>query len=164
MHPSAKPVAEIFLFNNALFELASESLNEAESETQLAEHTNSIKWLMGHCVAGRVLVCSTMGVEIASETAKLYSQPIHESPEATHPTLDELNQEWKAITRKLLPTLASMTEQKLKTAPPETFPTAESTTIAALAFLAQHESYHLGQISYIRRQLGKKGLVDLLLS
>ena len=80
------------------------------------------------------------------------------------PTLVEIGKEFDQITPRLVRSLAMLDEKKLLTAPSSPFPTAEKTTLAAIAFLLQHESYHIGQASYIRRLLGKTGLVDKLLS
>jgi uncharacterized damage-inducible protein DinB len=36
----------------------------------------------------------------------------------------------------------------------QALPGADGTVLGALAFLAQHESYHVGQVALLRRQLG----------
>ena len=163
MHASAKPIAEIFLFNYSLIENSVADLSESESANQSKPGINSITWLIGHCLAGRVLACSIMGLQIESESAKLFNGNILDSDVSSLPTPSDLLAEIRTVTKALLPKLAGMQADELKTAPKEFFPTAENTTLAALAFLAQHESYHIGQISLLRRQLGKDGLVDLLL-
>jgi uncharacterized damage-inducible protein DinB len=38
------------------------------------------------------------------------------------------------------------------------FPVGDSTPIGMLTFLAQHDSYHVGQAAFIRRQLGKPAM------
>jgi uncharacterized damage-inducible protein DinB len=35
------------------------------------------------------------------------------------------------------------------------FPLGDSSRLGLVAYLVQHDSYHLGQIGFIRRQLGK---------
>jgi uncharacterized damage-inducible protein DinB len=35
------------------------------------------------------------------------------------------------------------------------FPLEDTSRLGLIAFLAQHDAYHLGQIGFIRRQLGK---------
>lgn len=34
----------------------------------------------------------------------------------------------------------------------------DSTRLGLIAFLAQHDSYHLGQIAFLRRQFGKAAM------
>jgi uncharacterized damage-inducible protein DinB len=38
------------------------------------------------------------------------------------------------------------------------FPIGDSTSLGFLAFLAQHESYHVGQAGFVRRQLGRPAM------
>jgi uncharacterized damage-inducible protein DinB len=38
------------------------------------------------------------------------------------------------------------------------FPVPDPTPLGMLAFLAQHDSYHVGQVAFLRRQLGKPAM------
>ncbi len=50
--------------------------------------------------------------------------------------------------------LSGLTADDLDAPTAQGFPIPDGTAIDALAFLAQHDSYHLGQVSFLRRQLG----------
>ena len=51
-----------------------------------------------------------------------------------------------------------MTEAELSESNVHRFPLGDSTRLGLIAFLVQHDSYHLGQIAFLRRQLGKPAM------
>ena len=52
----------------------------------------------------------------------------------------------------LAATLAGAPAELLNESSPQRFPIADSTRLGAIAFLAQHESYHVGQLALLARQ------------
>jgi uncharacterized damage-inducible protein DinB len=51
-----------------------------------------------------------------------------------------------------------LTDADLAAKAPFQFPVDDDTILGVIAFMAMHESYHIGQLSAIRRQLGLPGL------
>ena len=51
-----------------------------------------------------------------------------------------------------------MTEAELSESNVHRFPLGDSTRLGLIAFLVQHDSYHLGQIAFLRRQLAKPAM------
>jgi uncharacterized damage-inducible protein DinB len=161
MHQSLKPLVEIVLFNNALFKVCTGDISEAESVVPPSTDTNSFKWVLGHIVTGRFVLADLCGVK---KDLPWNGEFMAATASKNLPGLPEIVSTFDTLTPQLLRTLAVLDEKALQTSPSSPYPTAEKTTLAAIAFLLQHESYHLGQLSYIRRFLAKKGLVDKLLS
>ena len=54
--------------------------------------------------------------------------------------------------------LAERTAEQLTRPNVHRFPLGDSTELGLLAFLVQHDSYHVGQMGFIRRQLGKPAM------
>ena len=75
------------------------------------------------------------------------------------PSLDELKKAWEDISTKMNKRLEEVTEDELSKEPPWQPPVDEKTIRGAIAFLSLHESYHVGQMAYIRRLLGYDQLV-----
>jgi uncharacterized damage-inducible protein DinB len=71
------------------------------------------------------------------------------------PTLDEIRTAWLAVSAHLQRLLGRLTEADLSEPNVHRFPLGDSTRLGLIAFLAQHDSYHLGQVGFLRRQLGK---------
>lgn len=160
MHATLKPLIEIILLNNALFKVAYGDITETEADQHPAESVNNLKWTLGHIVTGRSLMVELAGGKSTSPFDGIFMTATHDKEV---PNLPEIVSQFDEITQTLMRRMALMKEKDLATAPSSAFPTAEKSTLAALAFLLQHESYHLGQTSYIRRLLNKEGLVDRLM-
>jgi uncharacterized damage-inducible protein DinB len=74
-------------------------------------------------------------------------------------TLDQVRTAWLAISAHLLTTLESLTTEELDTPKAPRFPITDTTPLGMIAFLTQHDSYHIGQVGFVRRQLGKPAMV-----
>jgi len=51
-----------------------------------------------------------------------------------------------------------MSAEDLAQANADRFPLADGTRLGMIAFLVQHDSYHVGQMAFLRRQLGKPAM------
>ena len=71
------------------------------------------------------------------------------------PSLAEIRSAWQAVSTHVQAVLAELTPSDLAEPNVHRFPLEDTTRLGMIAFLAQHDSYHLGQIAFIRRQLGK---------
>jgi uncharacterized damage-inducible protein DinB len=72
--------------------------------------------------------------------------------------VDEIRSAWRAVSAHLQEALASLAGSDLAQPNAHRFPLADSTLLGLIAFLAQHDSYHLGQLAFLRRQLGKPAM------
>lgn len=70
------------------------------------------------------------------------------------PTVDEILGAWERVSAELGPALEEMTAEALASDAPFSFPVDDDTLLGMLAFLTQHEVYHVGQIGMIRRAHG----------
>ena len=71
------------------------------------------------------------------------------------PPLSEIQAAWTKAAHLLRDRLAALTRGRLWTAPSNIrFPLANGTLLATLTFLVQHDSYHLGQLSLLRKYCG----------
>jgi uncharacterized damage-inducible protein DinB len=79
---------------------------------------------------------------------------------AAYPSPEALASAWKDVTAALEAALESATdEQVAKPASHPGPPTADGKLSGTIRFLAWHETYHVGQIAYVRGLLGHKGLM-----
>jgi uncharacterized damage-inducible protein DinB len=54
--------------------------------------------------------------------------------------------------------LAKLTESDLRRSNVHPFPLGDTTQLGMIAFLVQHDSYHLGQVAFLRRQPGRPAM------
>lgn len=76
---------------------------------------------------------------------------------STLPPLSEQAAAWDRISTHLAGEIERLDTPRLAAAA-RPFPGSDGTVLGALAFLAQHDTYHLGQIALLRRQAGLPGM------
>jgi uncharacterized damage-inducible protein DinB len=75
-----------------------------------------------------------------------------------YPTRGEIESRFTETHESMRTAFATLTADSLAATAPVSFAGAK-TVADLLAFFAFHEAYHLGQVGYIRRQLGHSSLV-----
>lgn len=158
-----KPVLEQFAFNGSLFALAFDDVTNEESRIPPSDDAATLNWLGGHLVTSRYHVLQLLGHKQEIPWQGRYERAV-DPVEQESVTIERIVGAWDLVTPRMLSAMATADKRKLQTAPSSPFPTIEQSTLAALAFMANHEAYHIGQLSYVRRCLGKPPLVEQLLT
>ena len=139
-----------------------ENISDEDGKKTIGENTNSIEWLAGHLITGRYRNLMRIGVNI--EPYKYMDKFINQSappPNAIafskdikYPTLTECRAQWEIYTDLFLKGLEKVDEKILNTEMNFRVPTGGNTIEDALNFIVMHESFHIGQISIMRKTLG----------
>ena len=142
----AAPTAMIFSFNEPFVYRALSGLNEDELRRAPSDRNNNLLWVAGHIVQTRAMVLGFLGDRGAGLV------------DATqYPTRDQIEDVMRDVSPRLNAKLTSLTDEVLTR--PATMQVPGTKTVAdELAFFALHDSYHIGQLSYIRKSLGYPGL------
>lgn len=162
MNPQVKGLMEIFKLNSSLMGVGFDQLNEDNSTKSVKDGINSTKWLLAHLTTSRVFIGALAGVDKPLPWDGVFNKNIKEIDMSTAPSLDEIRTHWEGATDVLMSTLPGIDDAKLEEEPPTKFPTEEQSVLTALAFMAEHESYTVGQLSYARRLADTDSLYDLL--
>ncbi len=168
MHAAVGPIAEILTLNNDFYAKAFENLDDEMARTQFAPDTSSITWLLAHLATSRVQIGALTGLNHKMPWDGVFArrlggaEGIAEITNDKIPILSEIKPVWGDVSEAIMKRLPELEDSDLNAEPVSRFPTSENTALAALAFLTQHEVYHLGQLSYIRRLLKEPGLFKLL--
>ncbi len=163
MNLALGPIVEGFSLNNKLYLRAFE-LEQAESQKQFKEDTNSSTWLLGHLVWAKTLCINLTGKPIQAtlpEWLDMFSKNIKELNSEDFPPLSEIKNVWEDTHQEFMTKLVTLDDNVLTAESPIKLPTSEPSTLAALTYMTLHESYHIGQLSYIRRLLDKDSLIQL---
>ncbi len=121
---------------------------------------NHIAWIVGHVIWTRKAVLGRLGTEWSAPWLGMFARGAKVDDTAVYPSSDALLDAWKDVTAALTSTFESVSEEAL--AQPAWSPGPPSTNgkvSGKVAFLAWHETYHVGQISVLRSWLGHKGLM-----
>jgi hypothetical protein len=145
--PRLAPLAAIFDLNTDLLLNCLDGLSDAEGRERLAGGGNSITFL-----AARV------GHPLDNPMAPYLEGARGFEEVRAWPALEQVRSAWRSVSTHLQRTLASLAPEQLSRRHAHRFPLGDSTQLGLIAFLAQHDAYHLGQVAFLRRQLGRPAM------
>ena len=158
MDQQVAPVAAVFALNSDLLLNCLLDISETEARQCLAGGGNSIAFLAAHLTDTRHFLVMRLGSPLANPIARYLEDARSIADIREWPTLDEIRNAWLAVSSHLQDVLGGLTAAQLCEPNVHRFPLADTTRLGMIAFLAQHDSYHLGQIAFLRRQLGKTAM------
>ncbi|MGH7670767.1 MAG: DinB family protein [Gemmatimonadaceae bacterium] len=158
MDPRVVAPAEILRVNTKLFRNCLHGISQQQAEARPTGQTNSALWVAAHMVKARYGLLKWLGAEIPNPLpgALLAAKSIDEVRE--WPSVDDVRSAWSGASHALRDRLAAMSAVQLSTAVDVRFPVFEQTVFALLTFMVQHDSYHLGQLSLLRKLAGLPGM------
>jgi len=148
----------IFNLNTKLFLNALEGVTEAQAKERISDHNNPLNWLAVHTVWARYNICGLLGKPLDNPYKGLFEGFKPFDPAYKYATLAEAKAEWQKASALLKEALESVTEEQLAADAPFKSPTGDYTISGAIAFLAQHESYDVGQVAFLKKYFTKEAM------
>jgi uncharacterized damage-inducible protein DinB len=154
MQPTLAPLSLVFALNTRLYYNCLEDVTEAGAAWRPTDRTNSLGFIAAHLVDSRAWMARFVGLDEPEPFggALTYGTTIDEVSRV--PTLAESREAWEGVSERLEGRLVWLTEAQLAAPSGTRFPGVPETLLGGIAFLCQHESYHLGQMALLRKQLG----------
>src|ERR1051326_6806930 len=153
----AASIAMVFKLNDHLLSRAVDTLSVEELWYRPTDHNNPMFWLIGHVGETRAAFARILGETYTTPWGDLFGRGAPLRDRAVYPSFEEITRVLSDVNGRFYSRLESVDDSKL--AEPATSPTLPIKTVADwLAFFALHDSYHVGQIAYIRKALGRPGL------
>jgi uncharacterized damage-inducible protein DinB len=121
------------------------------------DSSNHMLWILGHLIWCRGIILKTLGAEGGPSWGSLFARGKKPESSDQYPSVEEIRKTWGDLTDRLTASLSSAPADLL--AQPHDKPTLDGTTGGFVAFLAFHETYHAGQLSYLRKWLGQGQVV-----
>jgi len=149
--------AENFRFNSRSLERLVEDLSPEEWLRRPAANMNHIAWIVGHMAWTRGRLLHYLGTEWPQPGLDLYARGVKLQEDSAYPSAEWLLGTWRESTSMLSSTLENATEDLLATPVAQGPPSADGKMSGIVNFMAMHETYHGGQISFLRCWLGHKG-------
>ena len=159
MDERVEPLAAIFDLNTDLLTNCVLNLSDSQANERLPGGGNSIAFLVAHLADARHFLAEMLDAPLPNPIGAVLADVQTIEDVKAMPPLTELLDAWRRISTHLSLALRRATATQLDAASKHDFPIAGNTVRDAVAFLAQHDSYHLGQISFVRRQLGLPAMV-----
>ena len=153
MLPELNPVHQILSLNTRLLHNCLEGVDDALGIRRITADTNSLAFLAAHLSQSRHYVCMMAGRPLTDPLeARLKGKSLDDIGRL--PSLAEITAAWDAVSAHLLKVLEELTDEDMKREATRRLPGSDGTVGSVLPFLAQHDSYHIGQMAILRRQLG----------
>jgi uncharacterized damage-inducible protein DinB len=94
-----------------------------------------------------------------NQWAKIFGRGATVDSNVSYPEVSDIVSLWDKVTEKLMSRLEVLEDDEL--AKPVSFPvpTGDKTRRGAIVFLNYHETYHIGQMAYLRKWLGYSSLI-----
>jgi uncharacterized damage-inducible protein DinB len=158
MEPQLASLAAILDLNTDLLLNTLDGLGNDDGQARLPGGGNSLAFLAAHLTDTRHFLAERIGHPVANPVAPYLAGARTIDDITEWPSLAELRDAWCAVSAHLHSTLARMSAADLAQANFDRFPLADGTRLGMIAFLVQHDSYHVGQMAFLRRQLGKSAM------
>jgi uncharacterized damage-inducible protein DinB len=156
MDPRIGPLTEILRLNTKLFRNCLEGVSDDAAARRPSSTTNSAAYIAVHVAEARFFLLKMLGAEQPSPIAAYLAGVRGIEDVKQFPSMAEIQRAWTTASHALRDRLEAMTAAELdaRIASPFPLPVADPTTLSLLAFLVQHDSYHIGQLALLRKHAG----------
>jgi uncharacterized damage-inducible protein DinB len=157
MDTDIRYVDGMFRTNTDLIKRASDGIRPEDWFAKPGDASNHLLWISGHLVACRGIALKALGSQWSVPWNALFVRGAKPVAQDQYPAVEEIRKAWDDASEQLAASLASAPAEAL--AKPHDKPSFDGTVAGFVAFLAFHETYHVGQLSYLRKWLGYGQLV-----
>jgi hypothetical protein len=146
-----------FNHNASFLKKSIDGLTDEEWVRRPNDHSNHILWIVGHVAWARTMLLSRLNDPWTTPWLDLYARGRKCEDGADCPSPKLATDAWNELCTRLHGALESASEELLDTPVTQGPPSADGKLSGIVNFLALHETYHVGQIAYLRTWLGKPG-------
>jgi len=143
-----------FQFNNRIYERTVEGIPPEQWLIQASRESNHLLWVVGHAAVTRAAAVRLLGGEWSAPWQSLFTRGQQRVDNGQYPSVGEVQQAWNEIYRRLESAFPTASLESLSKPVEKGRPSIDGTVGGTLGFLCLHESYHLGQMGFIRKWLG----------
>lgn len=147
-------VEGMFKFNTDIVNRAIQGVSAEDWYRKPGDDSNHLMWVMGHLVAHRGQTLKILGVAWDAAWAPLFSRGSDRVDDAEYPSKDEMLAAWNSVSADLSAALQNSSADALAKEAPKGPPSFDGKTGGTVAFYAFHDTYHVGQVSFLRKWLG----------
>lgn len=149
-----EPITELLRLNTLLFRNCLVGMTEEASFRRPTPTTNHAAFIAAHVTDSRYFLLKILGKEQPSPMERYVGSAQRLDDITQWPTLDETHTAWTQAGHALRDRLDAMKGTELDAACQPAFLGEGVSCLSGLSFLAQHEAYHIGQLSLLRTYVG----------
>jgi uncharacterized damage-inducible protein DinB len=151
--------ANIYKRNQEFLAKAIDGLSEEQWQQRPGESSSCALWIVGHIVWARSRALQFIGYTWTQPWLNLFARGSKPADADQYPSAAELLDAWEDLCTSLPAALEEVHEDVLSKPVQQPSPSFDGTVGGMISFLAMHESYHVGQVVYLRRLLGHDKVV-----
>lgn len=141
----------ILNLNERLFLNSLEGITEEQAQETISGHNNSVAWIAAHTVWARFNMLFFLGKPVKNPFEGMFENFKPFNADETYPSLETIKKEWANATELLKDALRNPSAEHLAAESPIKSPIGDFSNAGTLAFLAQHESYDIGQLGFLKK-------------
>ena len=160
MDPGMKTTIALYNLRSRHFSNALKGVGREELLRRPTDSVNPMLWIAGHMTVSRCSLARLMGAKDEGPWKDLFSKGAQTTEFENLPDVSEIQAVWSGVSEGLIGRMGKLSESELgSSVAPESFRFADKTLRGVILFRGHHESYHVGQMAYLRKWLGYPGLV-----
>jgi hypothetical protein len=144
-----------------MFKINTDIINKAIADVGVddwfrkpGDDSNHLMWVLGHLIVHRGRTLKTLGVDWDSSWAALFTRGAKRVADDEYPPVEEMRAAWNQVSDELSAALRQAPADVLAKDAPAGPPSFDGKTSGTVAFFAFHDTYHVGQVSYLKKWLG----------
>jgi uncharacterized damage-inducible protein DinB len=154
MHPLLVPTGAILELNGALLLNALAGLDDQTAAQPLGTSHRRVDHIAAHLLDARGFLGTLMDVDVQHGLATVLSEAMSFEVLGDRAPLSAVRTAWVEFSPALAAKLEQLEPARLDTPAVHRLPISDHTLLGAITFLLHHESYHIGQLGLLRRELG----------
>jgi uncharacterized protein YndB with AHSA1/START domain/uncharacterized damage-inducible protein DinB len=158
-HPSVKPVAFILAGNDSLADRTFIGVKPEDLWKRPTPQNNSLLWIYAHMAAVRARMLNALGDDYDPGLGEAFGRGAQVQDPGNYPSREKINEASREVNARLFAKLTTVGDAELSREAKGPRPPSVQTVGEQLAFFALHDSYHVGQLAYVRKALGLPGVV-----
>lgn len=150
MNAAIAPLHLIVHLNTRLLKNCLADVSDEVAARVVAPGASTMIFIAAHLFDARIFAANIAGTVLPHPYPEIAeAQRVQDI--SAYPSVGDFLVEWARVSSALLSCLESLSDEQLQAPSSRRFPVKDRTVLGALSFLIQHESYHIGQLSMLRR-------------
>ena len=154
MNERVAPLNEILMLNTRLFCNCLAGVDDAAAQSRPGPDANNMTFVAVHLLDARAWMARYLGLEYHHPFEEELASVTSIDDVRRFPPLEPIIAAWNEVSEALVGRLRSLSAEEIARESEQAFPVGDRSVLGGIAFLTQHESFHIGQLALIRRILG----------
>lgn len=156
---NAEIVIAQFQLQTDWFVNALKDISDDESNIRSAAYANTMKWIAGHLLSCRMTVIEILtGANPDRNYQVLFGKGTMWKEDNNYPTIEHITQVWIKTADELYLQIKKVENDAWQAPAPFRTSIPNDTIAGLIAYFSMHESFHLGQLSLLRKSLEKPAM------